>query len=289
MLGYLIFRSIGIIFIIIPFRVLYVFSDFLAFISTYLIGYRKKVIEVNLSIAFPDLSPKEKRSLIYKTYQNLFDIFVESFKSYSVKPEKLEKRFKVVNTELLDSLFEEGTNVITFASHTNNWEWGPVILPLAFQHYVIGLIKPLKNKRIYNYVTKARGVTGCGLHSIYDSHDTLNADYDRPKMIIYIADQNPSNKEKAIPVKFFNTETLCLHGGEKMARRTNYPVFNLLNRRVKRGYYEIEPVLITMDPSQLSPNELTQKYMTQLEKSLEGQPSSWLWTHKRWKHSHSYK
>ncbi len=289
MLAYLVFRIFVGIVALLPFWLIYKFSDLLVFISMNTKGYRKKVILTNIEIAFPELSALEKKNLLREAYRNLYDISLESLKSYSMKPAKVKARYSFAKTEWLNNYFDEGKDLIAYSAHYGNWEWGPLIVPMYLNHLIIGLIKPIKNTKIYEYIIAQRHATGAELVDIYGDKSIIHYDQGRPKMTVYIGDQNPSNKERAIEVNFFNVKTLCLHGGESHALRTNNVVVNLQIKRIKRGYYHIDPLLVSEDPSSMKPGEITQIYMSQLQAAIEENPSAWLWTHKRWKHSHSYK
>ena len=56
MIGYIFLRLVGELFRLVPFRVLYVLSDGLAFLLYRVAGYRKKVVFENLRRAFPGKS-----------------------------------------------------------------------------------------------------------------------------------------------------------------------------------------------------------------------------------------
>ena len=61
------------LFSLIPLRVLYLFSDFLYFISYTVLGYRKKVVLDNLRIAFPEKTDEERLLIASAFYHNLAD------------------------------------------------------------------------------------------------------------------------------------------------------------------------------------------------------------------------
>ena len=100
-----------------------------------------------------------------------------------------------------------------------------------------------------------------------------------------IADQNPSNKEKAIWVDFLGIDTAFLHGPEVYALKLNYPVVYIDIKRVKKGFYEIELLPLVENPSIMQPGEITQLYAQAIEKRIQSAPQYWLWSHKRWKNS----
>ena len=65
-------------------------------------------------------------------------------------------------------------------------------------------------------------------------------------------------------------------------RKFNHAVFYADERRIRRGYYEVEFKLITREPQQLEDFKLTDIYYQMLEKSIQRAPAFWLWSHDRW-------
>ena len=62
------------------------------------------------------------------------------------------------------------------------------------------------------------------------------------------------------------------------------PVVYIDLLRIKKGSYKIVPTLITDQPKETKPNEITEKYFSLLEQSIKKSPRYWLWSHRRWKH-----
>lgn len=85
---------------ILPFRVLYFFSDCIYLLVYYVIGYRKKTVRENLDIALPHLSKQEKRIVEKKFYHHFCDNFVEMIKTMTISDSEIEKRFKFTNLEV---------------------------------------------------------------------------------------------------------------------------------------------------------------------------------------------
>ena len=76
---------------ILPFPLLYLFSDVVCFIVYNLIGYRKKVVRENLSLALPHLSDKERRTVEKKFYRHMCDMFLEMIKTMSISKNEIQK------------------------------------------------------------------------------------------------------------------------------------------------------------------------------------------------------
>jgi len=272
------------IFWLVPFFVLYLFSDLIYVFLYYVFGYRKKVVIQNLSQSFPELKKKELRRLVRLSYKNLTDILVEGLKGFTMTDKQVFNRHKVLNPEIIEPFTKEGKSIIAVPAHYGNWEWGALSPGLFFKGYnIIGFYKPLNNPYIDKYMKKNRGRTGTKLASIYKTAETFKNQHGTPTIFIMAADQSPSNKNKAYWVDFLGRETAFLHGPERHARNNNLPVVYVDVQRVKRGYYELELTVLAENPSQMEDGEITQRYAGKLESVICKQPENWLWSHKRWK------
>lgn len=284
-IGYIFFLLAVGLFKLIPFRVVYGISDFFAFLLLRVFKYRKDVILKNLHWAFPEFDESAINDLLPDIYRNFTDIVVESIKASSTSLENINKRYKVIASQEFEEQNQKAENIVVFASHYGNWEWGTMTLQMQTPYQVIGLIKPLANKFIHRFIEKSRSKAGTGLVSIYESKKAITAEYDLPTSIVYIADQNPSNKEKAHSITFFEKDAKALHGGAEFAyEHPERSAWYYAIERVKRGYYEVHPVkLIDNSHDIKDPSEITQLYFNAVEAQIKNRPSDWVWTHKRWK------
>ena len=104
-----------------------------------------------------------------------------------------------------------------------------------------------------------------------------------PVVIGYISDQVPHWRNIHHWCDFLHHDTPVLTGAERIARKVGHAVFYLEVSRIRRGYYEAEFKLITLDPKSLPEYEITTRYFQMLERSIIRQPELWLWSHNRWK------
>ena len=84
---------------ILPFRLLYAFSDFLYLFIYKIFGYRKKVVKANLNLVFPDKPEAEINRITKVFYHHLCDMIVESIKSLTISEVEMRKRFTFTNVE----------------------------------------------------------------------------------------------------------------------------------------------------------------------------------------------
>ncbi len=278
-LGFFIFL-IGLI----PFRVLYIISDFLRFVLYRVVGYRRKVVEDNIRQSFPDLSVTERKKLINLSYKNLADIITEGVKAFTMSDKQIVARHKFINPEFLTPYLDAGKSVILLPAHYGNWEWGGLSIPLQLDYkYVVVLYKPLSNKFADRLVKKNRSRTGIFMGPIFETAKLFKTYASQTTAFFLIADQSPSNSHKSKWVNFFGRETAFLYGPERYARLYQLPVIFVDVQRVKRGYYEIEFSLLTDDPASLPKGEITALYARKLEDIIRKKPENWLWSHRRWK------
>jgi Kdo2-lipid IVA lauroyltransferase/acyltransferase len=271
------------LFALIPFWLMYLKSDFLAFILGSVLKYRRKVVVKNLMSCFPDLDKIQINAITARFYKNLTDIFLETVKVFSMTSSQIIKRYVIVNTDIIQPFLDERKSVIAITGHYNNWEWGSLSAGLQIKSNVVGFYKPLSNKWMNKLILRNRSRTGTKLVSIYETSNKFSEFANVPSVYLMAADQSPSNHNKAYWVNFFGIDTAFLHGPEKYARDYNYAVIYIDIQRIKRGYYRCELSLLADYPSELKEGEITRRFASKLEEVIIQKPENWLWSHRRWK------
>jgi KDO2-lipid IV(A) lauroyltransferase len=103
-----------------------------------------------------------------------------------------------------------------------------------------------------------------------------------PFCIILAGDQRPP-VITSFWTTFMNQEACFNSGVEKIARKTNQPIFFHVTRRVKRGHYEASFIPLIENPKELSDQEILLTYVRTMEKYIKDAPEYYLWSHRRWK------
>ena len=286
-LTYYLFRVFVALFSIIPFRILYLFSDIIFFFIYDLVGYRKKVVYQNLWNSFPEKSPKEINSIARAFYHHLTDISVESFKAFTMTEQAVVDRFHFKPSSFLESLYKEGRSAIIVAGHYNNWEWPGIAAGMQMKHKPVGFYKPLTNPYVDAFVRKCRVQGRSALVSINDTVAVFKTDWGEPAGFYMIADQSPASVRLAYWVSFLNQDTATLHGPEKYARVYNMPVVYTDIQKISRGNYECEFIVLCENPAETKTGEITARFMKMLEDKIREKPQYYLWSHRRWKHKRS--
>src|SRR5688572_16005400 len=106
-----------------PFWILYLISDFLFFVSYYVVRYRRKMVWKNLKNSFPEKKTDELRAVEKAFYKNLCDYAVETLKLITLSKEELAKRMVYVHSPEIHSYKEKNQSILVLAAHQFNWEW----------------------------------------------------------------------------------------------------------------------------------------------------------------------
>jgi len=213
----------------------------------------------------------------------MVDVLVESLKSFTMSEQKMVQRYKCTQPDFLKEFYKNNRNVICVNGHYNNWEWGGVATGSQIMHKPIGFYKPLSNKYIDNYINRTRVRGRSILASINHTADYFNKSWEEPCIYYMVADQSPYNVRLALWMTFLNQDTAVLHGPEKYAHLYNLPVVFPKVKKIKRGFYEVEFILLEEDPVNSKPGEITRKFIQALEAMIKENPSNYLWSHRRWK------
>jgi KDO2-lipid IV(A) lauroyltransferase len=99
----------------------------------------------------------------------------------------------------------------------------------------------------------------------------------------FISDQQPKWNSIHHFSPFLNRETAVFTGTEVLAKKLGAMVYYARVTRPSRGHYHCEFIPMTHTPADYKDFDLTDLYMSMLEKDIRTNPHLWLWTHKRWR------
>ncbi|MFZ1786180.1 MAG: lysophospholipid acyltransferase family protein [Ferruginibacter sp.] len=266
---------------LLPLRALYVLSDIISFFLFRVFGYRRKVIDLNLSIAFPEKTREERKRITRKFRRNFTDSFIETVKCLSVPKNFYDKHCKTDFT-LFDKYAAEGISCQMHGCHQFNWEWINLHWSVHFKQPLVIVYMPISNKPLDRLFFHFRSKYGTHLIPATNPRGFLNW-RNKPHCVGLIADQKPGSPEHKFWLYFFNRPTAFVTGPEKNAVMKKCPVIFGQAIKTGRGQYNSRLVLACEDASKLKPGELTIMYRDFIEDIIRQQPDMYLWSHKRFK------
>ena len=274
---------------LLPLRVLYIFSDFLAWLAHSVVRYRVGVCRSNISSAFPEMTESQTDATVRKFYSFLADYFIETVKLGAIGSEEMRERMRFENIEEVNADLHAGRNVSIYLGHFCNWEWVssmPLWLDLSTGVVPCQIYHPLSNvaaDEVFGAIRSRFGATNLPMASSARTLMEMTAK-GIPSITGYIADQTPPGRSLHHWIPFLNHDTAVFTGAEKISRKIHAAVYYLDMRRPERNRYVGRFVKISPDAADEPENELTKTYFSMLADSIRREPPLWLWTHRRWKH-----
>jgi len=267
-----------------PFRILYMLSDFNYLLMYHVGRYRRKVVRENLEKSFPEKTEAERLQIERKFYRYLSDYMLEDLKLLHMSAEDLCQRMIYKNTEQYLELTEKYGGIIVMIPHYANYEWligmGSVMKP---GDVPVQVYKPLKDKYLNELFKQIRSrFGGYNIPKHSTAREIIKLKREGKNMVVgLITDQWPSGDRYW--TTFLGQETAFLNGAERIAKMMNFPVFYCELTKTRRGYCEAEFKLMTEAPKETVEGEITDMFAHELEQTIRREPAYWLWSHKRWK------
>jgi KDO2-lipid IV(A) lauroyltransferase len=270
---------------ILPFPLLYLFSDFVCFLVYRVFGYRKKVVRENIAMALPHLTVKERLKIEANFYSHMCDMFLEMVKTMSISQKEMEKRFRFTNLDVYRDLEKKGKSIALLCAHYASYEWAVSMnYHITFEGY--GVYKKINNKYFDKLIKDIRSKFNATLLSTRETIPTIEKNAKTGHLGVFglASDQSPQASKATHWAPFMGIEVPVHTGAEMLAKRFDMNVIFLKNKKVKRGYYEATFELMADNPKEVPDFGISDEFLRRVEKQIHEDPQYYLWTHKRWKH-----
>ncbi len=270
---------------LLPFPVLYLFSDLVFFLLYYVIGYRKEVVLQNLRNSFPDKTEQELQTTRKAFFRYLCDLFIETFKTLTISPANMLRHCSLTpeSRALFVQLKEQKKSVILVMGHLGNWEWGGNGFSLEGLQQLYVIYHPLQNKYFNKLMYRMRTRFGGKLIPMKNTFKEMLSNRGGVNATAFIADQTPQ-PDNAYWTTFLNQDTPVFRGTELISKKLGLPIVYVQVRKERRGYYSLHAEMLVADPAATAEGEISELHTRRLEKDIIAAPETWLWSHRRWKH-----
>nr|WP_315254090.1 lysophospholipid acyltransferase family protein [uncultured Flavobacterium sp.] len=270
---------------ILPFRMLYLFSDFVYTIIYLIIGYRKKTVRANIALALPHLSNKERLIIEKKFYHHLCDMFLEMVKTMSISKEEICKRYVFKNFEVYADLEKKGKSIAIMCAHYASYEW-VISMNYYTEFQSFGIYKQIKNPYFDKLIHTIRSKFNAHLITTKETIPTIEKNCQNKTLSVYgfASDQSPKENCAYHWAKFMGIDVPVHTGAEMLAKKYDMNVVFLKTKKLKRGYYEATMEVLAENTKDIPDYEITDQFLKLVEQQIYEAPEYYLWTHKRWKH-----
>tara|TARA_R110002049_G_scaffold252264_2_gene427307 strand:- start:45021 stop:45863 length:843 start_codon:yes stop_codon:yes gene_type:complete len=267
-----------------PYGTLYFLSDLSSFILFHIVRYRRSTSYQNIRNSFPEKTDHQICYIQKSAYRHLTDTLLESIKANTISDTDIESRITLEGFEEIQHLVQAGKSVFMLTAHTAPVEWISFAAHLKYNFIIDPVYKPVHAKGLDKFIFSMRSRH----HSTPIPYKKLAKDVvlrkNAKRSIAMLADLEPRSRDQSLEVMFLNQPTRFFLGSEKIIKLTGYPTFFIGIEKTTRGHYKASASRLSLNPKNTDAYTLTRKYASCVEELIVKNPSSWLWTHKRWKH-----
>jgi Kdo2-lipid IVA lauroyltransferase/acyltransferase len=254
----------------------------------YLDLHHKKIADINLRIAFPDMALNQRKRIARKSFQNAAMNLIEVSRMKTLTPDTISSLVTYDDVNGLknyQSALSKGKGILYLTGHFSSWE----LLPAAhaLHGYPLSFItRPLDNTRLERYLLNIRESKGNEVIYKRNSARHILKNLKSEKSTGILMDQNTRSREEGIFVNFFGIPAATTTSVALIALRTQAPVLPGYLTPLHSGRYKIKflpPIdMIHTGDMDHDVRVNTQRFNDILEQIIREQPESWLWGHKRW-------
>jgi KDO2-lipid IV(A) lauroyltransferase len=205
---------------ILPFRLLYAFSDFICFIVYRVIGYRKRIVRKNLLMAFPEKNKSERLDIERKFYSHMCDMFLEMIKTMTISADEMDKRFTFTNLDLYRDMEKEGKSIAVLCAHYASYEWViSMNSKITFRGFAI--YKQIANRHFDKLVRDIRSRFKAELITTKETKPTIVHNNENGILGVYgfASDQSPKLSRALHCTNFLGVNCPVLVGAELLPKK----------------------------------------------------------------------
>jgi Kdo2-lipid IVA lauroyltransferase/acyltransferase len=249
----------------------------------YPLGIKRKVVERNLRIAFPDADDARVQELARASFAHLGRETMMMLRLSTMSKQTLIERTCVTGKEQFSAALDAGKGAVVFSGHLGNWEIGAALM--AARGYPVSVIaKRAANPLFYANILDARERLGIDVIDFQGATRHAIRALRGGRIVAFAADQHAGRA--GIQVPFFGRPASTYRGPALLAMRTGAPVFLSSTLRMPDGSYELALDQIMPEPTgdiDADTRRLTAEFALRLEAAVRRNPEQYLWHHRRWR------
>jgi KDO2-lipid IV(A) lauroyltransferase len=264
----------------------------LAFVFTDIIPIRRKLLQENLQIAFPDSTEAERHRIVLKMWEHLFLMGVEIAQgSRRIRDRNWKEHIELPGVQPLMRYLHQDRPLILCTGHFGNFEMGGFALGVL-THPSNYVARTLDNPFLNRFIKDFRESTGQFLISKNDGYEDILHVLENRGLMAFLADQSAG--PKGCMVDFFGKAASTYKAIALLSLQYNAPIAVCLPLRRMKPNGEFAAMQFQLhiteilDPLCLPPGiqnvkDITQWFTKQLENGIRRFPEQYWWIHRRWK------
>jgi len=244
--------------------------------------YRKDVARENLTRAFPQLSIRQRRALLKRTYRHFGMVLMDFIRIPALSANALDSIVDFDESHIREAR-EQGSGAVIMSGHLGNWEQG--ILSIGRRGYPLTTVVVRQQGPGGSFLETVRNATGSRTISKKTPTPTMLRLLKEGNFLGMAGDQDA--RKRGVWVTFFGHPSSRAKGPAVFALRTGAPMLFCWCRLQKDRRYQLDSVPINTENLPRKRGQaiqsLTQRYTDALEEAIRRHPEQYFWFHRMWK------
>ncbi len=279
---WLLWLGLGLLWLVtlLPYRVLLRLGRGLGALMYRLATSRRKIVELNLQLCFPQMSALERQRMVKENFASTGMTFFEMAISWWWPVARLRRLGTVEGVEHLQQAEAEGQGVILMALHFTTLELGGALL--AVQRGMYGMYRAHKNP-VFDYVQRrGREQRLLGVVERDDVRGMLKLL--RAGGVVWYAPDQDYGAQRSVFVPLFGVPAATVTATSKFARMGRARVIPFTQQRLPngQGYRVIVHPALADFPSDSEEADCL-RINQWIEQAINVCPEQYLWAHRRFK------
>ena len=263
------------------------FAETLSFLFCDILRVRGKLVDTNLSHAFPELSKKERKEIARQMWTHLFLMVAE----VAHGPRQMHglnwwRNVRIENGSKMFAALQADRPMILITAHFGNFEMGGYILGLL-GYPTFSVARKLDNPYLNDFISSFRGQTGQYIIDKNEGYEDILTVLGQNGVMAFLADQSAG--KKGAWINFFNRPASAYKAMALLSMQYDAPIFICFATRTDdRPMHFTMRMVDSLDPRELPPDvstvqQITQWHASRLEEQIRLAPNQYWWLHNRWK------
>ncbi|MGN1065967.1 MAG: lysophospholipid acyltransferase family protein [Thermoguttaceae bacterium] len=263
------------------------FAETLSVLFCDILRVRGKLVDTNLSHAFPELSKKERKEIARQMWTHLFLMVAE----VAHAPRQMHglnwwRNVRIENGSKMFAALQADRPMILITAHFGNFEMGGYILGLL-GYPTFSVARKLDNPYLNDFISSFRGQTGQYIIDKNEGYEDILTVLGQNGVMAFLADQSAG--KKGAWVNFFNRPASAYKAMALLSMQYDAPIFICFATRTDdRPMHFTMRMVDSLDPRELPPDistvqQITQWHASRLEEQIRLAPNQYWWLHNRWK------
>lgn len=247
------------------------------------LGVRRRVVDANLRIAFPDRSERWRLRVARASYRHLGREAVMTFRGSS--RDELVQLTEIVGLDAFEEAVATGRGVVAVTGHLGNWEiGGAAVAARGIPVDAVALVQA--NPLFDRDLTEARNRLGMRMIRRGAASREVLRTLAEGRVAALVGDQNA--RASGVFVDFFGRPASTYRGPALFALKTGAPLFLGIAIRASRHplRYRIVFEEVRVERSgdlEDDVRRLTAAHVAALERWVRAEPEQYFWQHQRWR------